>query len=154
VCVLQVLREALTDLLTDDVPAQALMRTAILAAQSYGNEMKKFMLSDVVPKVIRKKVWSTAPKVWDGVPHAVKILGEHKSAEPTLRCLLGLPKAQLKAVLKAAPKVKPPLGKLLAALSAEEKDECVSGRWAGIHEGDGAVDAEKAKIIKDLSAAS
>jgi hypothetical protein len=149
-----VLREAITDLLTDEIPAQALMRTAILAAQSHGNEMKKFMLSDVVPSIIRKKVWTTAPKVWDGVAHAVKSLAEHKNAEPTLRCLLGLPKAQLRAILKAAPKAKVPLGKLLNALSAEEKEECTSGKWAGIYEaeGDQGMDPEKAKILKDIAA--
>lgn len=59
----EVLREAILDLLNDTVPAQALMRTAILTAQSYGNEMKKFVLNDVIPAVIRKRVWSTAPKV-------------------------------------------------------------------------------------------
>jgi Symplekin tight junction protein C terminal len=150
-----VIREALADLLNDELPAQPLMRTAILAAQSHGNEMKKFVLGDVIPTIIRKKVWETAPKVWDGVSHAVKLLAEHKTAEPTLRCLLGLPKAQLKAVIKAVPKVKAPLGKLIVALSAEEKDEVISGRWAGIADGDStAVDAEKAKIIKDLSTAT
>lgn len=149
----EVLREAMTDLLADEVPAQALMRTAILAAQSHGNEMKKFMLSDVVPSIIRKKVWTTAPKVWDGVAHAVKSLAEHKNAEPTLRCLLGLPKAQLRAILKAAPKAKAPLGKLLNALSAEEKEECTSGKWAGIDEVDQPVDPEKTKILKDIAAA-
>jgi hypothetical protein len=58
-----VVREGISDLLLDSVPAQALMRTAILSAQSYGNEMKKFMLSDVIPSMIRQRVWVTAPKV-------------------------------------------------------------------------------------------
>lgn len=120
--------------------------------------MKKFVLSDVVPSLIRKRVWNLAPKVWEGVNHAVKIFAEHKNAEPTLRCLLGLPGIQLKSILKAAPKVKPLLGSLLKALSAEEKEESLTGKWAGIavesvdSTGATAVDAEKAKIIKELSA--
>lgn len=120
--------------------------------------MKKFILSDVVPSLIRKKVWNLAPKVWEGVNHAVKIFAEHKNAEPTLRCLLGLPGIQLKSILKAAPKVKPLLGSLLKALSAEEKEESLTGKWAGIavenveSTGVPVVDAEKAKIIKELSA--
>lgn len=67
------------------------MRTAILSAQSYGNEMKKYLLNSIIPVLIKKKVWIIAPKVWDGVNHAVKIFAEHKSSESTLRCILGLP---------------------------------------------------------------
>jgi Symplekin tight junction protein C terminal len=119
--------------------------------------MKKFILSDVMPSLIRKKVWNSAPKVWDGVSHGVKIFSEHKSAEPTLRCLLGLPGLQFKSILKVAPKVKPLLASLLKALSAEEKEECVSGRFAGLISDisdpvvEAVVDAEKNKILKELS---
>ena len=141
--------------------------------------MKKFILSDVVPSLIRGRVWNSAPKVWEGVSYAVKIFAEHKNVEPSLRCLLGLPGIQLKSVLKAAPKVKPLLSNLLKSLSAEEKEECISGKWAGLSAvvnavtvnvvnanvtggGDGVggegsveeviVDNEKMKIIKELSA--
>ena len=128
--------------------------------------MKKFILSDVVPSLIRGKVWNSAPKVWEGVSYAVKIFSEHKNVEPTLRCLLGLPGIQLKSVLKAAPKVKPLLSNLLRSLSVEEKEECISGRWAGLAAAvvssvnadgvvsaeDAVVDNEKLKIIKELSA--
>ena len=119
--------------------------------------MKKFILSDVMPALIRKRVWNSAPKVWDGVSHGVKIFAEHKSAEPTLRCLLGLPGLQLKSIIKVAPKVKPLLASLLKALSAEEKEECVSGRFAGLISDvtdpmvDAVVDSEKNKILKELS---
>lgn len=119
--------------------------------------MKKFILSDVMPSLIRKRVWNSAPKVWDGVSHGVKIFAEHKSAEPTLRCLLGLPGLQLKSILKVAPKVKPLLASLLKALSAEEKEECVSGRFAGLLSDvadpviEAVVDSEKNKILKELS---
>lgn len=126
--------------------------------------MKKFMLSDIIPNLIRKRVWLSAPKIWDGVNHALKIFAEHKNAEPTLRCILGLPGAQLKGVFKAAPKVKVPLANLLKALSAEEREEAVSGKWAGLLvsnvEGDGGtgpapssipIDIEKLKILKELS---
>lgn len=137
--------------------------------------MKKFILCDVVPSLIRGRVWNSAPKVWEGVSYAVKIFAEHKNVEPTLRCLLGLPGIQLKSVLKAAPKVKPLLSNLLKSLSAEEKEECISGKWAGLSiavnvivgdsvEGAGGgggggggnedviVDNEKMKIVKELSA--
>ena len=120
--------------------------------------MKKFMLSDVIPSLIRKKVWTSAPKVWDGVSHALKLFAEHKNAEPTLRCLLGLPGIQLKNILKIAPKVKPLLGTLLRALSTEEREETISGKWAGLSVENNnsvdtvpAVDTEKLKILKELS---
>ena len=110
--------------------------------------------------LIRKRVWNSAPKVWDGVNHGVKIFAEHKSAEPTLRCLLGLPGLQLKSILKVAPKVKPLLGSLLKALSTEEKEDCISGKFAGLLNdvnvtdsvvGGAVVDNEKNKILKELS---
>lgn len=121
--------------------------------------MKKFMLSDVIPSLIRKKVWTSAPKVWDGVSHALKLFAEHKNAEPTLRCLLGLPGIQLKNILKIAPKVKPLLGTLLKALSTEEREETISGKWAGLSVENNnsvdtavpVVDTEKLKILKELS---
>lgn len=106
-------------------------------------------------------MWISAPKIWDGVNHALKIFAEHKNAEPTLRCILGLPGIQLKSVFKAAPKVKLPLANLLKALSAEERDEAVSGKFAGLVDssdiGDTEpspsmpVDGEKLKILKELS---
>ena len=126
--------------------------------KSYAAEMKKFMLSDVIPSLIRKRVWIVAPKVWEGVSHALKLFSEHKNAEPTLRCLLGLPGIQLKGILKIAPKVKPLLGTLLKSLSAEEREETISGKWAGlliennnIENAIPVVDTEKLKILKELS---
>ena len=62
--------------------------------------------------------------------------------------------AQLKVVLKVAPTAKAPLGKTLKALAAAEKEDVLSGRWAGIDvtskAGEAAkLDADKAKIIKE-----
>jgi hypothetical protein len=121
--------------------------------------MRKFVLNDVIPGLIRKRVWNTVPKLWDGVAHCVKKMASHKNAEPTLRGLLGLPGAQLKAILKVASEAKAPMAAILKALSKEEKEEVLSGKWAGIAETpaestaeDGAftMDAEKTKIVKEL----
>ena len=63
---------------------------------------------------------------------------------------------QLKSICKVAPKVKPLLASLLKALSAEEKEECVSGRFAGLTSDiiepavEAVVDSEKNKILKEL----
>lgn len=142
----EVVKEALRALADDIVPAFALMRTAILGAQSFA-EVKKFVLSDVIPAMIRKQVWASAPKIWEGVLYAVKNLGGtgNKQAEPSLLAMLGIPGTQLKALLKVAPLVKPIIGKLVQSISPDERDRYF-GALADYHH-----DAEKTKIAKDLA---
>lgn len=100
-------------------------------------------------------------ELWKGVGVCLKMhkLWGHKDAEPTLRCLLGLPASALKPMLKNFPDLKPPLAKLLQALSVKEKDEVLSGRWAGIDvaqalapEDAAKADTDKAKLVKELQA--
>ena len=165
-----VVKEALRAMLVDPVPPYALMRTAILSGQSF-SEVKRFVLGDVIPELVRKSVWASAPKLWEGVVYGAKNLAAtgFKNSELTLRALLGVPAAQLKALVKVAPKVKEAMGKLLKTLSAEEKEEVITGRWAGLKDaGDGVVvteearaaaaaeivkqAAEKLKVVKDIAA--
>lgn len=154
----EVIKEALKTMLLEEVPPNALMRTAILSAQAFG-EVKRYVLSDVIPHLVRKRVWVTAPKLWDGVLYGAKHLAtkDNKNSELTLRALLGVPAEQLKDVLKAAPDVKVVMGMLLKTLSAEERGEVVSGKWAGLLDEGGAVEAsalseEKQTLINDISA--
>jgi hypothetical protein len=142
-----VLKDALGKLVRDEAPSWALMRTVILAYVAH-SDMKRFTLSEIIPCLVRKQAWSTAPKLWDGVMYAMKTLAGHKDAEPSIRCMLGLPAPQMKGVFKAAPQAKAVMGKVLKALSESEKEEVLSGRWAGIET---AVDDAKSKIIKELS---
>ena len=101
-------------------------------------------------------VWSTAPKLWEGVVYGAKNLAASgfKNSEYTLRALLGVPVAQLKSLLRVAPTVKAAMGKLLKTLSAEEKEEVISGKWAGLtgEDSDTTVSEEKQKLIKDIAA--
>jgi hypothetical protein len=149
----EVIKEALRTMLADEVPPHALMRTAILSSQSFG-EVKRYVLSDVMPQLVRKRVWVTAPKLWDGVVYGAKNLAAtgFKNSEFTLRALLGVPAAQLKGLLRVAPTVRTAMGKLLKTLSTEEKEEAVSGRWAGIAEDGAASLEEKQKLIKEIAA--
>ena len=154
----EVLKEALKTMLTEEVPPNALMRTAILSAQSFG-EVKRYVLSDVIPHLVRKKVWVVAPKLWDGVVYGAKNLAakDNKNSELTLRALLGVPAAQLRSLLAVAPDVKQAMGKLLKTLSTEERIDVVSGKWAGLledgtTESAGALSEEKAALIKDIAA--
>lgn len=62
-----------------------------------------------------------------GVAIVMKNLGASKDAEPSLKCLLGLPGVQLKAVIAAHEPIRELLAKLLIVLSINEKDEIISG---------------------------
>lgn len=153
----EVLKEALKTMLAEEVPPNALMRTAILSAQSFG-EVKRYVLSDVIPHLVRKKVWTVAPKLWDGVVYGAKNLAakDNKNSELTLRALLGVPALQLRSLLTVAPDVKQAMGKLLKTLSTEERNDVVSGKWAGLLEegveAAAALSEEKAALIKDIAA--
>ena len=123
--------DAITDclrvLLEYEVPPRLFMRTSIISSQKH-SDVRTFVLSVVVPTLVRRKLWSQ-PVLWQGVCHAVKLLAEHKNAEPSLRAILGLPGPQLKEMVAVARK---PLRKFLPLLSAREREEVVSGKWAGL----------------------
>ena len=146
-----VIKEAVTTLLDDPVPPKALMRTVILAAQSLP-DIKKFVLTIVIPKLILLRTWDIAPKVWDGVVMCVKVMGGHKDSEPTIRALIGLPLAQIRGVLKAAPDTGVYLARLLRTLSPEEREEVLSGKWANLeNENTEGQKKDKAMLINDMS---
>ena len=98
-----VVKDVLQTLLQDEIPPYALMRTATLSAQSF-SELKKVVLMEIIPSLVRKAVWTTAPKLWEGVIHG------------------------LKSLLKLTKNVKKPLAKYFQGLAAEERDEVLSGR--------------------------
>lgn len=149
-----VIREAVTTLLEDPVPPKALMRTVILSAQSLP-DIKKFVLAVVVPKLIMKRTWEVAPKVWDGVVMCVKNMAGHRDSEPTIRALIGLPVAQLRGILKIAPDTGVYLGRLLRSLSTEEVEEALSGKWAGLEgENSESQRKEKEKLIRETSSSA
>jgi hypothetical protein len=149
-----VIKEAVTTLLEDPIPPKALMRTVILSAQSLP-DIKKFVLTVVVPKLILKRTWEVAPKVWDGVAMCVKTMAGHRDSEPTIRALIGLPLPQLRGILKVAPDTGAYLSRLLRSLSAEEVEEALSGKWAGLEsENSEAQKKEKDKWIRGLAASS
>lgn len=150
----EVVKDALRSLLQDEEPAFALMRTAILAAQSFP-EVKKFVLSEVVPSLVRRRAWSVAPKVWDGVVFAVKTFATAagvKTSEQTLKSVMSIPGAQLRAVIKAAPTIVVPLAKLLRSLSESEREEVLSGRFSGLPSV-ASGDSEKLLVVREILAA-
>ncbi len=101
-----------------------MMRTAIMSAQSFA-DVKKFLLTDVVPALCSKSVWASSSDLWKGVIYVANkfAVAGYKHSESTLRALLGVPGPQLRQVLKQAEGVKPQMAKLLGALSSEEKEE-------------------------------
>lgn len=138
----EVVKEGLRALLSDAVPAFPLMRTAILAGQ-VSPDVKRFVLTDVVPALVGKRAWLSAPKVWDGVVFAVKSVPAtgFRNLDQTVASLLELPGAQLRALLKAAPSATQPLASALSLLGAE--------RIAELTQQGG--DAEKARLFKELA---
>ena len=157
----ETIKETLFNLTEDEEPCTNVMRTGILSANKI-SDVKKFLLSDIIPKMIKKKVWTFPGKtgkypVWNGVVISIKNYAEQKdassmaAAEQMLRCVLSLPALQLKQVIKAGQDkgVKETLAKLMKALSTREKDEIVSGRhvWADAPK---QIDKDKEKIITDL----
>lgn len=148
-----IIKESLRMLLEDEIPTFALMRTAILAAKSY-IELKKFVLADVIPAMIKKSVWSTSPKTWEGVIFCVKNLIESSStitkpSETAMRSLLAIPGSQLKSVVKALPNIKPLICKLIKDLNTDEKDEIFSGKEFGLNS-DYQNDPDKLKAIQEI----
>ena len=151
----ETIRETLFHLLQDEVPCLYLMRTGILAAKKY-KDVRKYLLSETVPQLIRKKVWAIRDEnsgkypVWEGVVQCVRLMADQKDAEQMLRCVLSLDGPRLSMVMKIAPKVAPILASLLRTLSVKEREEIITGQWAGIAHEKGKVDSEKKKIIEDL----
>lgn len=129
------IRGCLTSLLENETLATALMRTAIMGAKAH-SDVKRFVVTDVIPRLVRKKIWKSQPKIWDGVVLATKNYSAHSDAEPTLRSVLGLPVPELKKVVTVASTIKPLLKNILAAFSNTEKDDVLSGRWLGVDEND------------------
>lgn len=140
--------EACQQMLADKTqsPPVQIMRTLLLASRTFGDVLR-YMLSDAVPTIVRRRGWETAPRVWSGVLHAVKkyFAGPAKDGtEGMLRALLGLPPKQLGLVLQvcgsgeaapassSAPTLKAVLSRLIQAFSATEREEVLSGRWVGL----------------------
>jgi hypothetical protein len=142
----EVIKECLRTLLQDAVPPFALMRTAILSAQSFA-DVKKFVLSDVVPQLLLKSVWNSSLDLWKGVVLVAKNFASSSGAfksntEHTLRALLTVPPVHLRALLKAAPNTKPLLASLLLGCSAEERLQLL-GPEGG--------DADRDRLLKEIA---
>ena len=142
------------------------MRTVILSAQAH-NDLRKFGLCEVVPKLVRAKAWETAPRIWDGVLMFMKNFGGHREAETALRSLLGTKGAVLQGLLKVASNCKGAFSKLWKTLSKAERVEVASGEWlVRLEMGEKYVEAtsldslehlhqsdpQKARLIQELSA--
>ena len=153
----EVVREVLFNLVEDTHLSLYLVRTGILSARKY-KEVRKFLLQETVPKLIRRRVWTARDEnsgkfpVWEGVVQCVRYFCDSKDSEQMLRCVLSLDGPRLAVVMKVAPKVPAILAKLLKTLSTKEREDVVSGRWAGIAGERGKVDSEKKKIVESLQA--
>ena len=134
-----VVAEAALKLLTDDSapPPFQIMRTLLLACRTMP-EVMKFMLSEAIPRLARRKSWTTAPRVWDGVLHAMKkyySATSREGVESLLRTILGLPVKQFKTVLQLCDaNLKDILKTSVKTFSVTERTEVISGNWIGLAE--------------------
>lgn len=96
------------------------------------------MLSEAIPRLARRKSWVTAPRVWDGVLHAMKKYHSATSrdgVESLLRTILGLPVKQFKIVLQlCGGNLTDILKNSVKTFSVTERAEVVSGSWIGLAE--------------------
>jgi hypothetical protein len=136
----EVVKESMLTLQGDLIPPFALMRTAILSSQSFP-EMKKFVLTDTIPSMLKKKVWEIAPKVWEGVIFGLKnlVTASNKFTDETFQALLTIPGVQLKSILKVASNITPLIAQFCKNLSREEKEMNLTTS-----------DNDRNKIIRDL----
>ena len=148
----EVVREALDQLVRDEPLSELLLRTAIISYQ-YHNELKQYVLTEVVPKVIQRKPWDTASsKLFDGVAYILNKLYGHKDVESTLRFVFALPLTQFKEVLSAAPLARRAIKAVYQRLSAAEQEMALAGRALNLFEADDAylkeVVAEKRRLLE------
>ena len=130
--------EAALKLLKDEslAPPFQIMRTLLLACRIMP-DVKKFMLMEAIPRLARRRAWDIAPRVWDGVLHAMKkyFAGSRDGVESMLRTILGLPMKQYKIVLEiCGEKINTTLSAAVKTFSVQEKEEVLSGEWLGLSE--------------------
>ena len=147
-----IIKEVLSCLLLDEVPALPIMRTAIRCSQTLGLDVRLFVVGEVIPALIKKQVWITSPRVWEGVAFAAKMLIEQKEVDfkvatvkDMLRAVLGLPLQQLQCVLQNAPKLKSPLLEYANALNADEKYDVIGRNSSDVL----LSDEEKDQLVKN-----
>jgi hypothetical protein len=147
-----VIKDALNILLedrTEPLPI-VIMRTVILSSQSLP-EIKKFSLATVIPTLIQRKIWITAPTIWDGIAHAVKAMIGSRDSDLTIKSLLSLPLTQLRSVLKVATNVHGHMAKVLKGLSPEDSNDVLTGKYAHLEqENHEAQREEKRKLFEDI----
>lgn len=148
-----VIKETLQTLLDDEVPPVVLMRTALLSASSFP-EIKKFVLEKLIPSLIQRSVWVSAPKVWEGVMVGADNLSSGNVGkaimDPTLNSIMRIPGNILKSALKVTKNLKRALAKYLQSLSVTEREEIVSSRSSADNLSESPQDNDKKKILKEL----
>jgi hypothetical protein len=151
------IKEALNALLEDEVPVLPLMRTAIRSAQALPADMRLFVLNEVLPRLMTKKVWDSSPRVWDGVVLAVKILVEMKEGEfaakafePMMRAVLSAPPSKhFRTLLVTSPKLKSAIVVFLKGLLPSQREILLVGD-ASKNEDDHAIEAYRQDRLKIL----
>ena len=130
------LKEAISILLRDEVPVLPLMRTVIRSAQAFP-ELKTFVFTEVVPRVLSSDIWVSLPRVWEGVVLALKILVDGKDIEigensfdGTAEVVVGLPVKPMQLILSSSPKLKTFAARYLDGLDSTRVRSLFIGKWS------------------------
>jgi hypothetical protein len=127
------------------------MRVAILAAQSFP-EMKQYVLSTVIPAMVKRTAWATDIQGWRGVIHATKLFavsgGVH--AEAALKALLTLPFQQLLNLVKVVNTINGSLAKILKSMPIEDREALVRITVDTNTGSSSKIDKDKEKLLRDL----
>ena len=133
------IKEVLRSLLLDEVPVLPIMRTAIRCSQTLGLDVRLFVVGEVIPALIKKQVWISSPRVWEGVAFAAKMLIEQKeidfglaTVKDLMRAVLSLPLQQLQCVVQNAPKLKAPILEYANTLDADGKYDLIGRNSSGV----------------------
>ena len=111
------------------------MRTVIRSAQAFP-ELKTFVFTEVIPRVLSSEIWDSLPRVWEGVVLSLKILidgkdieiGE-KALEGTAEVVVGLPVKPMQLILSSAPKLKMFITRYLESLDSTRVRTLLIGKW-------------------------
>lgn len=141
-----VIIEALRALTDESCPIpEPIMRTALIAAQSHV-EVRRFIVSDLIPILAKRKAWETAPRVWDGVVRGIRLYANLSCSEPTLRSILGVPGKVLRAVVDGTAQEREVitglLKKYLATLTSADRIVCLLGQQSVPGDANATVHAE------------
>ncbi|KAM3570527.1 hypothetical protein VYU27_007406 [Nannochloropsis oceanica] len=80
----------------------AYMRSVILAIRAYPT-LKSIVADNIVPKLVEREIWTSQPRVWEGLIILPKYIGTREVTDKMSGALLAVPASLLQDLLKKNP---------------------------------------------------